>query len=290
VATRKLPALDFVVSELILEAVGGPGAQRARTLAETLEMHVMQGTSLGKHRKELARAVGSFSDRSARVRTLRVLSTEAERAGDDEILALLEKLEPGTRAKLEQRAEQESAKTCLAFCDKVGQACLQGKPVRDTDAAKLVSWLGTPAEGRGYARIDLGYRACVALMRVLGHGQAGKNVRKALEAMLDHKGAGAHDARRALVAAAAYQERWPEVDALSKVTGPAVAAVASGLGIAAGHRLSDRSLAQARLERGAPLPNFRPELESRLRAIAKRGPKGVTKQCDEVLSRLARGR
>jgi hypothetical protein len=156
--------------------------------------------------------------------------------------------------------------------------------------AKLVSWLGTPAEGRGHARIDLGYRACVALMRVLLHPKAGSEVKNTLKSMLGEAGTAGNDARRALAAAAAYQERWREVDELSKVTGPPLASVASGLGTASAYRLFDRPIEQARAERGAPLPKFRPEIEKRFRALAKRGSAAVKKECDDALARLARGR
>jgi hypothetical protein len=290
VAKAKLVDLEFVAEELILEGVGGPSARRARSLAEELERHVTSGTSLAKYRKQLVRAVGAFTDKSARVRTIRVLATEAAREGDDKALAALEKIQPGTVAKQQATADRVPLKKRVEVCSKVERACIQGRTPVPAEVAKLVSWLGTPAEGRGHARIDLGYRACVALMRVLLHPKAGSEVKNTLKSMLGEAGTAGNDARRALAAAAAYQERWREVDELSKVTGPPLASVASGLGTASAYRLFDRPIEQARAERGAPLPKFRPEIEKRFRALAKRGSAAVKKECDDALARLARGR
>jgi hypothetical protein len=286
----KLPDLHFVVEELILEGRGGPSASRARTLAEALETHVSRGASLARHRKALAKAAGGLTDRSARVRTIRVLAQEAAAAGADDIVAMLEKIAPGTGARLARAADRTTAKQRADLCLKVARGCLAGKAPKDSDLARIVGWLGTPAEGRGHARVDVGRAACIGLMRVITHADAAKKTRGKLEAMLADDGAAPRDARRALVAAAAYDERWNDVDALSKVKGASLASVVDGLGLAIGYRLSDRPPKQARAERGAPLPKFRPHVEKRVGAVASKGPPALKKDCERALARLARGR
>jgi hypothetical protein len=281
----KLPDLEFVVDELLLESRGGSSV-RARQLADALLHHAQRGSSLDAYAKRLAVGLAKLDDKLCRDRVARSLAYHAAATGDDKLLAKAEQVVPTVRKMLQRSGAQTKRKELSGLCQKLERACGDRKPIQVRDIRELVSRLGEKPVGRGLARIDPAWQASYTLMRVLAHPGAAAAARRALEHRLSEGGAAGHDARRTLIGAAAYAERWADVDALTATKGPALLATANGFSMAVGRRLFDTP--PRRAERAAALASFKAEIEPRLQKLAKKT--AAAKVCRAALDRLARGR
>lgn len=200
----ELPALEFLVDELLLE----PDTPRGQTCAKHIYLHVYRGAVLDAHVARLL--AGTYDDYVTCRNVGWALALHAYRHDD---AALVETLLAGRFAlallQLDHRhavgpavittlaghaarvADPDRAHVFIAL-QRLGQHGAQLAPAIDVALAQL----GTPARGRGHARVDLDALARGLLRRAAQTD--GARVRSELERLAAGKGKPAKSARELL--------------------------------------------------------------------------------------------